>query len=311
MPDARTFLLPQRAFMLTYRDQALAARRAALADSRSHFDSQLGSSSDHDVQLAFLGLAGDSMQTLEDAGVMCTAFTEGIPGLPAYVAASVYRGREVNNFFNRLHIRPASYFTELCTFEVPVSSSDSEAEPQRVPIHECFEFKPELRPEDKAALLDAETATAKLVQEHLVRLGKEWERFRRIFHAYKHGALVINPDDYTTMQDGSEVSSFVVWARKQPKPTPGAHATIPLAALADEVQDIGHLAIDTARYIIGTRLAITDGFVIDNAGASVIEAPLHLPWRFWMRSSDLEPGTTEILAKTFGIVVDPVDPGAD
>lgn len=311
MPDARTFLLPQRAFMLTYRDQALPVRRAALADSRNHFDSQLGSSSEHEVQLAFLGLAGDSMQALEDVGVMCTAFTEGIPGLPAYVAASVYRGREVNNFFNRLHLRPASYFTELCTFAVPVPGPDPEAEPQRVPIHDCFEFKPELRPEDKAALLDAETATAKLVQEHLVRLGKEWERYRRIFHAYKHGALVIYPDAYTAVQHGAEVSNFVVWARKRPEPTLGAHAATPLAALADEIEAIGNLAIDTARYIIGTRLAIADGFEIDDAGANVIEVPLHLPWSFWMRSSDLKPGTTEILAKTFGIVVDSVDPGAD
>jgi hypothetical protein len=310
MPDAQTFLLPQRAFMLTYRDQALPTRRAALADSRSHFDSLLESGSEHDFQLAFLGLAGDSMQALEDVGVMCTAFTEGIAGLPAYVAASVYRGREVNNFFNRLHIRPASYFTELCTFEVPLPNPGPEAKPLRVPVHECFAFKPELRPEDKAALLDAERATAKLVREHLVRLGKEWERYRRIFHAYKHGALVINPDDYTTVQDGVEASSFVVWGRKRSEPTPGAHATTPLGVLADDIQAIGHLAIDTARYIIGTRLAIADGFEINDEGASLIETPLHFPWSFWMRSSDLEPGTTDVLAKTFGIVVDPVDPGA-
>jgi len=57
--------------MLGFRDQTLPARRCALADSGEAFATIDGEG--HDAQLAVLEVIGDSLQIVEDVGVMADA----------------------------------------------------------------------------------------------------------------------------------------------------------------------------------------------------------------------------------------------
>ena len=138
-PDLKTFVLPSRAYLLSYRDQTLPARRAALADARSYFD-EVGQAGDHESQLALLGLVGEALQVVEDVGVLANALTAGIPGLSFYVRATAYEPKNVNNFFAQAKKRDQEYYLQLAALRFGGTS-----------ITDQFHFTPSLEPADEEA----------------------------------------------------------------------------------------------------------------------------------------------------------------
>jgi len=295
MPDAETYLLPQRAYLLSYRDQALPVRRVALRDSRDHFDAVIDSVSRHEAQLGLLGLIGDAMQTLEDVGTMASAMMVGLAGLPFYVRATAYDPSDVNNFFAQIHKRDPDYFLRLCGFWF-----------EGLSMHDFFELRPPLSVAERAAFDAAEEATAKLVAEHLGNLAREWERYRRFFHAYKHASLVANPDDVEILdEDGEPVEGIVIWARRRDEAAVGNHATMPLPDIAEHIESVGKLAIDMASHLVETRLGIFD--IIDFKPDGAVETkPLRgTPWEFWMRREDVGSKNLELLAGRGVVLAEP------
>jgi len=129
MPDSETWLLPQRAYLLSMRDQTLPARRAAIADSRAAFGAD--TEDEHVRQLRLLHLIGDCMQPVEDAGVLATAIMDGIPGLPFYVRATVHDMSAVNGFFEHVADQPDEYLLRLAALRLG-----------DVEIHRTFKFEP-------------------------------------------------------------------------------------------------------------------------------------------------------------------------
>lgn len=300
MPDTETYLLPQRAYLLSYRDQALPARRVALRDSRDHFAAVAASESRHEAQLGLLGLIGDAMQAVEDVGTIASAMMIGLPGLPFYVRATVYDPSEVNNFFAQIHKRDPDYFLRLCGFRFEGFS-----------MHEFFELRPPLSEAERAAFDTAEGASAKLVAEHLGHLAREWERYRRFFHAYKHASLVANPDDVEILdEEGNLVEGIVIWARRRDEAAVGHHATLPLSRIAEHIESVGKLAIDMAGYLVATRLGIFD--VLDfKPDGSVETKPLQgTPWEFWMRREDIGTESLDLLGGR-GVVMADLDSEAE
>jgi hypothetical protein len=292
MPDLRTFILPQRAFLHSYRDQALPARRAALRSSRERFHAVAEPDTGHEAQLALLGLAGDAMQPIEDVGTMAGAIMDGFQGLPFYVRATTYEARQVNNFFAQLHKRAPDYFLRLCAFRLG-----------DVSLHQLFGFEPPLTDEELSAFDNAERATAALLAEHLERMAEAWERYRRIFHAYKHASLVANPDDVDLLDEhGDVIEGLSVWARSKSDSTIGGHAAAPFASVAQDLSEMGELAIDAVAYLIDTRLSSFDFIDISADGSVRPKGAKGVPWEFWMRESDMSAHDLDLLAR-LGVVL--------
>jgi hypothetical protein len=292
VPDLRTFILPQRAFLHSYRDQALPARRAALRSSRERFHAVEEPDTGHEAQLALLGLVGDAMQPIEDVGTMAGAIMDGFQGLPFYVRATTYEARQVNNFFAQLHKRAPDYFLRLCAFRLG-----------DVSLHQLFRFEPPLTDEELSAFDNAERATAALLAEHLERMAEAWERYRRIFHAYKHASLVANPDDVDLLDEhGDVIEGLSVWARNRSDSTIGGHAAAPFASVAQDLSEMGELAIDAVAYLIDTRLSSFDFIDISADGSVRPKGAKGVPWEFWMRESDMSAHDLDLLAR-LGVVL--------
>lgn len=296
-PDSNEFLLPQRAYLLGYSLQGAYARQQAIDDSRRHFDATDDADDVHQAQLALLGLAGDAMQAIEDVGNLAAALMEGLEGLPSYVKATVYRSTHVNNFFARLHKQEAGYFMALCGFEM-----------EGLTMFDFFEFRPLLTDRERLAFKRAEEATAKLVGEHLIRLGADWERWRRVFHAYKHGALVANPEEVQIVdEDECPVPGMVIWPRKRREIEVGPHLKGPLSPVADQLQAEGELAVEMLEYLVELRLRSFDLIAFDELG-NPSPSPQHpkvSPWRFWMRTVDIGEEDVELL-RARGVDLDTV-----
>jgi hypothetical protein len=294
MPSGEDFLLPQRAYLLAYKHQALHARRVAMADSRTQFDA-LAASGGLEAQLALLGLIGDSMQAVEDLGNLATATMEGFTGHASYVKATIYRSSHVNNFYAQAHKRDLNYFLGLCGFPT---------EPYT--MFDFFEFVPAPSQREREAFEAAEQATAKLIGEHLIGLAATWERYRRFFHAYKHAALVANPDEVEMVDENeSAIDGVVIWARKQQETKIGSHATGSLMEVADDIQAEGELAVEVTEFLLDSRLQSLELISFDDQGEPKTN-PIDFrgsPWRFWMRSEEI--GDEDIaLLKARGINLD-------
>ncbi|MBS1675804.1 MAG: hypothetical protein JST08_00315 [Actinobacteria bacterium] len=287
LPDARESLLPQRAYLLAYASQVTYARRQAIADSRRQLDEVESAGGRHEGQLALLGLAGDAMQAIEDLGNFAAASMEGLAGLASYVKATIYRPAHVNDFYARLHKRDPAYFMALCGFEMAGHT-----------MFDFYEFVPPLSARERTAIEAAERATAKLVGQHLVRLGGAWQHWRRVFHAYKHGALVANPAEVEIVDDDEvPIAGMVIWPRKRKEVEIGPHLTGPLSPVADQFQNEGELAIEVLEYLVELRLRSFDLITFDEQG-NASPGPLELtesPWRFWMRTRDIDDEDVALL----------------
>src|SRR3954470_21941866 len=98
-PDPFTVLLPSRAYLMSFRDQTVPAREAALTDAAAHYRKVAATGDVGRRDMALLGLIADAMQPVEDVGYFGKAYENGFGGVPFYVTATVYEARTPNNFY--------------------------------------------------------------------------------------------------------------------------------------------------------------------------------------------------------------------
>src|SRR4051794_23825008 len=96
--DVHRNILPDRAFILSFRDLALVARRHALDDAVAYHAGLAVDASRHERDLAVVGVVGEAMQIIEDVATFGRPLMKGITGLPFYAPATVYDDRAINNF---------------------------------------------------------------------------------------------------------------------------------------------------------------------------------------------------------------------
>src|SRR5689334_3561102 len=106
-PDPYEALLPSRAYLMSFRDQTLAAREAGLDDAEAHYREVAETEGIGRRDMALLGLVADAMQPVEDVGYLGKAYESGFAGVPFYVTATVYDARTPNNFYSSLKNWPA------------------------------------------------------------------------------------------------------------------------------------------------------------------------------------------------------------
>jgi hypothetical protein len=197
MPDAQTWLLPMKAYLLSMREQAMPGRQAAIDDSKDALDTF--ERDEHTVQLRLLQLFGDCMQPVEDVAVLADAIMNPLEGLPFYVPATIFDPSAVNRFFEEVPGRDDNYFLRLAGLRLG-----------ELDVYRLFDIQPPLEPDDHTAIAAAYSATAKGLREQLTYLARVWREWQGYFLAFKHGALVANPSFVTLVEDRREMFAHMV-----------------------------------------------------------------------------------------------------
>jgi hypothetical protein len=275
MPDSQTWLLPMRAYLLSMRDQALPGRRSAMADSQAAFAAP--AQDEHTLQLRLLQLFGDAMQPVEDVAVLADAIMNPLEGLPFYVPATIYDPPAVNAFFEQAASRDDDYLLRLAGLRFG-----------GIDVYRMFEYRPPLEGADHSAIAAAYAATAKLLREQLAHLARAWSDWQGYFLAFKHGALVANPDQVKLVENRREiVAQMVVWRQRSKDVDIAGFHSVDQDEMAKRVVALGELALDALDYIIATRLQLVYHIRFDDDGSVALLPLRSIPWQFWMRATDV------------------------
>jgi hypothetical protein len=168
-------------------------------------------------------------------------------------------------------------------------------------LEDALIFTPALTDADHAALDEAHLATASLVRKHMVALSKEWERYRRFHHAFKHGLLVVNPDDVALVEDrGDVVEALVVWMRRKASAHGYGQLEPPYDETANRVVGIGELAIDLISYLVDSRISVFDLIDLKADGSWTPKPFRRAPWLWWFDKNDLKASTRAHISERFG-----------
>jgi len=282
LPDPHRVLLPSRAYLLSIRDQTLPVRRRALEDAEAMFDELTSDEGAGVRDMALLGLIGEAMQALEDLSYFGRAFENPLPHLPYYVTATVYSDRTPTNFFGSLPKWPDERFLVLAVLRVKDPAGKT------LRVLEVLEAEDQFSQASLAAIAEAESATVSFLREALRRLAKTWTDFRPYFHAYKHGALLINRDDIQILEeDGAERHpSIAVWLRKKGCADPHVDTNLTPEEVAAEIAWAGRLALDVTQFLVDSRLRLFEQFEIDQRG-QVTGLQMRTPLGFWFQEGDI------------------------
>jgi len=292
MPDPWTVLLPARAYLRSLRDQTLTARQAAFEDSLDHLDAVAAGDDSGLRDMALLGVIGDGLQILEDLGYFATACASPLAGLVSFLTATIYNDRTPNNFYSSFKNRSPEELKVLAGLWM-LESENSDP----LPIHVVAHVGHHLSEEKLAAIREAEDATIKRLRLALLNLAGTWEDFRRFFHAFKHGALAVNREDWDVVgAQGKELSPAIsVWLRRADASSFG-ETDLPWRQVAREILQAGHVGLEVTRYMVETRLAHLDIFEFDDDGAVVALRPPPSMWRFWFHEEDVSEQSRALLA---------------
>lgn len=287
-PDPWSVLLPSRAYLLSVREQTLPARRLALDDAVAHFV-QAADGPDPGVRdMALLGLIGDALQIIEDIGYFATAYSKPMLGLAHYVSATIFNDRTPNNFYSSLKKRTTAELKVIAGLWLQDASSG-----QMLPIHDALQLGEQLDAEDRAALLGAEDATVRLLRPFLLQLAYAWEQYRRYFHAFKHGGLIISRDDFQLVDDAGadEDSSLQIWLTRGAEGTAWGDTELTPVEVADQVRRTGVLALSIFDYLLATRIGSVELIEFGDDGSVLAFCQPRSFWTFWFHEAQVSERT--------------------
>jgi hypothetical protein len=292
---ARKVALPSRAFMHSWREQTLPARRAALTDSQAHFE-ELDDPAKCDLALA--ALIGDALQPIEDLAHLGRAWDEPFTGLANYIRATTYSSRTATNFWGakwddaRIKVFAGLYARKRGTDEL-ISMVPPEVDAQ-------------LTLEQREVMAAAEEATVRRLRLLLGVLGKDWRQFSPYYNAYKHGGLLVTREDVIWVDDDvQEVTdatpthrpSLAAWDLRDEEGAVRGDFQLSSAEVADTAARSGRLAIDLLERFVESRSAIFDSvdFNLDGSVAGVRE--MSLPLTVWLREADLSAEQWKVIGR--------------
>jgi hypothetical protein len=298
-PDPWQILLPSRAYLLSVREQTLPARRLAFDDAVAHF-MEAGDGPDAGVRdMALLGLIGDALQIVEDIGYFATAYSKPIPGIAHYVSATIFNDRTPNNFYSSLKNRTTEELKVIAGLWLHDASNGV-----MLPIHDALQLGNRLDGEDRAALLEAEDATVTLLRPFLLQLAYAWEVYRRYFHAFKHGGLIISRADFQLVDDtgADEETSLQIWLTRGGEGSAWGDTELTPTEVAEQVRRTGVLALDIFEYLLDARLGSVELIEFgDDGSVHALRQPGSF-WTFWFHETQVSERSRDRLRERFGIV---------
>jgi hypothetical protein len=290
---ARKVALPSRAFMRSWREQTIPARRAALTDSQAHFE-ELDDPAKGDLALA--ALIGDALQPIEDLAHLGRAWDEPFTGLANYIRATAYSSRTATNFWG------AKWDDERIKVFAGLYARNRGGLISMVPP----EVETQLTPQQREVMAAAEEATVRRLRQLLSVLGKDWRQFSPYYNAYKHGGLLVNREDVIWVDDDvQEVTdatpthkpSLAAWDLRDEEGAVRGDFQLSSPEVADTAARSGRLAIDLLERFVESRSAIFDSvdFNLDGSVAGVRE--MTLPLTAWLREADLSAEQWEVIGR--------------
>ena len=292
--------LPSRAFMRSWRNQTLPARRAALADSESHFE-EFGERGDAALRdLALAALIGDALQPIEDLAHLGRAWDEPFGGLAYYVRATAYSSRTATNFWgsvakwddDRIRVFAGLYGRNPQTRELS----------SMIPP----EMETEFSDEQKEVLEAAEKATVRMLRTLLGSLGGDWRQFSPYYNAYKHGGLLVNREDVCWVDDEVDQvtdetikhdPSLATWDLRDEEGAGRGDFALTSPEVADTVARAGWLALDLLDRFIESRSAIFEAVDFRPDGSVKGMKEMTLPWTIWLREAHLTADQWKLLGR--------------
>jgi hypothetical protein len=299
-PDPWQILLPSRAYLLSVHEQTLPARRLAFDDAVAHFMKAADGPDPGVRDMALLGLIGDALQIVEDIGYFATAYSKPIPGIAHYVSATIFNDRTPNNFYSSLKNRTTEELKVIAGLWLQDASSGV-----MLPIHDALQLGDQLDGEDRAALLEAEDATVTLLRPFLLQLAYAWQQYRRYFHAFKHGGLIISRDDFQLIDDtgADEETSLQIWLTRGGEGSAWGDTELTPTEVADQVRRTGVLALDIYEYLLDVRLGSVELVEFgDDGSVQALRQPRSF-WTFWFHEAQVSERTRDRLRERFGIAL--------
>jgi hypothetical protein len=293
VPDAQTFLLPARAYLLSMRDQNLPLRRVALDDALSAYH-DAPQATEHERQIAriaLVALVGETLQILEDLAAFADSFYTAPEGTAFFAALTNYNVHRANNFYAQMKKRPPDYFLDLLGLRRGT-----------LRLEDAFVVHPPFTVPELAAIDEAHRATARLVAKHLINLAAEWGKFRPFANAYKHGLLVANPEDVTLLDAaGAEVDGIVVWQRRRSGAEGYGHIPPPFDEMADYLAAAANVALDVLEHLVDSRLRIFELIDLRADGSWTLRPLKTTPWQWWFDKSDVSESSRGLLGTRFNM----------
>ncbi len=293
MPDLQRIILPTRAYFLSWREQTLPARLAAIEDAVDHFEHLPANVESGHRDMALLAVISDALQPLEDLAYLGTGWDRPFQGLATYVAATAWTRFTATNFWQE---SPKWNDERLDVF---ASFAGRNPEDQSVvQLLDGLESRGIAVSDSVRDSMDvARRATLDRLRCLLGGLGKDWKQLSPYYLAYKHGGLAINRLDTTFVTDDvDEVTeetprhdpSVAVWTRAGRKQELQADFSLTRAALVRYAAGAGRLAVDLCDAFATTRLATIEALEFSPTGELVGMKPMVLPWTVWLRRQDLD-----------------------
>jgi len=290
LPSAPSVILPSRAFLLSWREQTLPARTAALEDALALFDEADRGEDAGLRDLALLGVIGDAMQPLEDLATLGDTWDRPLRGLANYVRAITWDRYATTNFWQeitRWEDERLAVFSGLAARDPDTQAISSI--PDTIGITERFT-------DGQRHIIEIVYAkTVKRLRQEMRMLAANWKQFSTYFLAYKHGGLAVPregvsvvDDDVQEITDDTTRHEFAlaVWTRGK-RNAVNADCEVTARQIADAAAASARQAIELIGAFLETRLAIFDAAQLDATGEVIGVESFKLPWTIWLREEDL------------------------
>jgi hypothetical protein len=240
--------------------------------------------------MALLGVIADALQILEDLAYIGESFTsQRFPGLPFYVGAITYDGGAPTRFYQRK--RTDEDLRVLASYAVrdPVNGA-------AVDVTDVLGAN--IDAETLAAWREAEDVTVVVLREMLSDLAESWSRFGKYLHAFKHGGLVANRDDYTLFDANGQPREpgIAIWLRRRDEPSP--HGTDQSDAVGGVVEDLerqASTAFEVLDLVVSSRLGLSEFAATREPGPPNQTMHIELPVRFKLGSRTIGDDATRRL----------------
>jgi hypothetical protein len=296
--------LPARAFLMSWPEQTVPARRAAIDEALELHQEAVDAGDLRLADMALLGVVGDSMQALEDLAYLGTAWDSPFTGVPQYVRATAYGPTTAQTFWQEARKK---WDDDRIEVFAGLAMRDP-ASGRFVRTHDIPGTETAWTTEQRAAFDEIASVTVAKIRRLLDGLFRDWEQFAAYFQAYKHGGLAVNRADVFFIADDvadEDVDehtprhhpSICVWTRGGRKQELVGDFDLDAAEAATYAAGSGRLALRMIEQFVSMRLWIFDSLIVGDDGSISGYKDVQLPMTDWLREGDLSAGTLEAIGR--------------
>lgn len=288
--------LPSRAFLQSWLDQTVPARRAALDEAVELHGEAVKEGNQALADMALLGVIGDAMQALEDLAFLATAWDSPFAGVAHYVRATTYTPQTAQSFWQEVKLSRRWDDTRIEVFAGLSVRDPATTEAQRTTDLTTAGSDRDWSKADRDLFDEIASITVAKLRRLLSGLSDDWMQFLPYFQSFKHGGLAVNRDDtFFVDDDVEEVDEstprahpcICVWTRGGRK----QELVADFAATPEQVVRIassaGRLALNMIEVFVEMRLWVFDTVELGDDGRIAGWKSVQIPITYWLREEDL------------------------